>query len=125
MKLFALISVLVASLAGCGSSDSVSPREGCEDLAVALCDRLYTCFTAAELDAAGYPASEAACVTEFETTQGCAAQTEDNACEGNETFHGDEASNCIDQTQGLECSQVRSGDIDDAAPACDKVCAVD
>jgi hypothetical protein len=119
-------SILISTAAACGGG-GVTPREGCEQAAVALCDQLYTCFTAAELAAAGYPTTEAACVTQFHTTQGCAAQTEANACTGNETYHADQADNCIDQIGGLECTQVRDPNfnVDVAAPACGKVCAVD
>jgi hypothetical protein len=119
--------ILSAVLAACGGGGGLSPREGCEESAVALCGRLYACYTPAELAAAGYPATEGACVTMFQTQQGCAAQTTENACQGNETYHADEADDCISQISGLDCAQVRDPNlnIDTAAPACARVCAVD
>ena len=84
-------------------------------------------FGAQELAAAQYPATEAGCVTNFQTNAGCANQTTANACDGNETYHASYADDCVDQVRGLECSQVRDPNLntDTAAPACGKVCAVD
>lgn len=118
-------SVLAVSLAACGS-DGLAPRAACEQAAVELCGRFYTCFTAAELATAGYPTTEAACVTMTQAQQGCAAQTVANACTGNEKYHSSEAQTCADQIGGLACSQVRDANLvlEVAAPACGKVCAV-
>jgi hypothetical protein len=126
MRLNIIGTVIAVALSACSGSDGVSPREGCEQAAVELCGRFYTCFTAAELATAGYPASEAACVTMTQAQQGCAAQTVANACTGNETYHPSEAASCVDQIGGLSCSQVRDAnlDINVAAPACAKVCVV-
>ena len=75
--------------------------------------------------AAGFPSSEAACVTEWETDEGCANQTVENTCDSGETYHPNEASSCLSQLRALDCSQVRSGDIEAQAPACDRVCTVE
>ena len=120
---------MLAGLAvGCGgSSDGLTPRTACEDSQANLCERLYACYTPAELASLGFPANEAACVTQLQSSQGCASQTASNACTGNERYHPDQASACIDQISGLACSQVRDPDLvlTTAAPACAKVCAVD
>jgi hypothetical protein len=126
MKALALIALV--TLAGCPKmEESIAPREACEGVGTSLCERLYACFSDAELAAAGFPSSEAACVTQFEDDQGCRAQTVENACDGNETYHGDHASVCLDQIEGLSCAQLRSSnlDVEKAAPACGTVCQID
>jgi hypothetical protein len=89
-----------------------------------LCDRFYACFTAAEISDAMLPATEAACVTMFETDFSCAQQTVANTCSTG-AYHGDQASLCADQLHGLACSTVRDPNFDQAtaAPACAKVCS--
>ena len=119
-----IIASVVFGVAACGGDPT--PKEACNDVAVALCERLYACFTAQELAAAQYPSSESGCVTQLETQEGCAAKTTANACDGNEKYHGNYADSCTDQVSGLECSQVRDPNFnaDTAAPACDKVCSI-
>lgn len=120
--------MMLAAIAGCGgSSDGLTPRGACEDVQANLCERLYACYTPAELASLGFPASEAACVTQLQASEGCANQTASNTCTGNERYHPDQANTCVDQISGLACSQVRDPDLSltTAAPACAKVCAVD
>lgn len=121
--LFAALSALTA----CPADESISPREACEGVSVALCERIYSCLSPEELGAAGLPANEAACVEAMDRDQGCAAQTLANACDGNETFHGTKANQCLDQLAGLDCGQIRSDSLDlaQAAPACNLVCTID
>jgi hypothetical protein len=118
---------LAAGACGGGSGGGGSPQAACEDAQASLCERLYTCYTDAELGALGFPSSEAACVTMLQGSEGCARQTQDNACTGNERYHADQADACVDQIAGLTCGQLRDEelDLDKAAPACGKVCAVD
>lgn len=125
--LASLFLLFTGGAAACGSEDSSSPRAACEDLTVSLCTQLYTCLSPAELQAAGYPANEAACVTQMQQALGCAAQTLDNACMGNESYHADKAARCTDQVVGLECTQLRDPDFDleKGAPACGQICTVD
>ena len=120
--LFGCFGMVVA----CGGSDGVSPRQACEDSASALCERFYACYTAQELASAGFPSSEAACVTTLQSQQGCAAETTQNICTGNAKYSPVEAQKCSDQITGLSCSQVRDPFFDEAtaAPACTMVCAV-
>ena len=84
-------------------------------------------MTPQELAAGQYPPTEAACVSQYKTLFGCAEQTAENACEGNEVYKADQADKCVDQVAGLDCSQVRDPDFDTetAAPACDQVCVVE
>lgn len=123
---FLLLVGLVA--AGCGGGAAgITPRSACEDAQANLCERLYTCYTPAELASLGFPSNEAACVTMLQAAEGCAGQTAENACTGNERYHADQANTCVDQINGLECSQVRDPDLEltVAAPACGRVCVVD
>ncbi len=127
-KLFALLGLgFLLACTACGTDDSASPREACEDLTVALCSQIYTCLSPAELAAAGYPASEAACITGYQAQLGCAAQTLDNACIGNETYHAAAAARCTEQVGNLECTQLRDPSFNafDGAPACKQVCSID
>jgi hypothetical protein len=112
---------------GGGGDGGITPRVACEDAQANLCERLYTCYTPAELGSLGFPSNEAACVTMLQSAEGCARQTTDNTCTGNERYHAAQASECVDQINGLECSQVRDPDLvlNVAAPACGRVCAVD
>jgi hypothetical protein len=121
---FILVGLLVSTAAACGSDPS--PSAACNQIVVATCAKFYECLTAAELASIGYPASEAACVTQQEQMAGCANQTAANACTGNETYHGDQVDPCDSQIKGLECSQIRDPafNIDNAAPACNKVCSI-
>jgi len=123
-KLFGLVCVV--ALAACGGGGGGSPAQQCRDGVAATCGQLYTCLSPTELAAAGYPATEAACITMLEASAGCDAQTADNACTGNETYHSDKADQCVDQINGLECTQLRDPafDLNTAAPACGQVCAV-
>jgi len=115
------------SAIGCGGgSDGLAPRQACEQLSAALCQREYACYTAAELQALGFPPTEAACVTGLQSDLGCSQETTTNVCTGNEKYHADQAGLCVDQIKGLQCSQVRDPnfDQDTAAPACAKACSV-
>jgi hypothetical protein len=120
--------VALVAVVGCGGSgDGADPKAACQDQQVTVCERFYTCYTADELEAIGFPPTEAACVTMLQASEGCSQQTTENVCVGNERYHADQADDCLDQIAGLACSQVRNPDLDIelAAPACGKVCAVD
>ena len=122
MKKIMLIAIVVV---GCGGDDGASPAAACRQAVEVTCSKIYECFTEPERTAAGFPATEAACVTEQEQMEGCANQTTENVCDAGETYHANEASSCIDQLGALSCDQVRSGDIEMQAPACDRVCTVE
>ncbi|HEY6177180.1 MAG TPA: hypothetical protein VIX73_22140 [Kofleriaceae bacterium] len=127
VRTIAGLMMLAGLAAGCGGGDGITPRAACEDLQANLCERLYACYTPAELSSLGFPSNEAACVTQLQSSEGCANQTTANVCTGNERFHAAMANQCLDQITGLACSQVRDPDLvlSTAAPACGKVCAVD
>jgi hypothetical protein len=112
---------------GCGGSDGLNPREGCERLMEVLCHQIYACYTADEIMAEQFPPTEAACVMTLQNDAACAQETDANACAAGQTFHPDEAQSCVNQIDALSCAQVRSSgtDLETAAPSCSRVCAVD
>jgi hypothetical protein len=128
MRAFMCLGIVaLAVMVACGGSSAPSASQACNEGASALCERLYACFTAAELQAAGYPATESACVTMTQTTDGCSAKTNANFCTGsNQVFHPDQVDGCLSQIMGLQCADVRSTnfDVNVSAPTCAKVCAV-
>ena len=122
-----MVAAGVAVGCGGGGGAGISPRAACEDMWANFCERVYACYTDAEVADAGLPSTEAACVTMIQANRGCAAQTVENTCEGNARYHADQADICVDQISGLSCSQVRDDSVDlfVVAPACGKMCAID
>ncbi|HTR55320.1 MAG TPA: hypothetical protein VMJ10_31795 [Kofleriaceae bacterium] len=118
---------MLVSACATNGGDQVSPEQACNSMASALCERIYACYTPEELAAASYPASEAACETMLEASEGCTAETEQNACTGNAKYDSSEAAKCSDQITGLTCSQIRDPLFDEQtdAPACALVCAIE
>ena len=118
-----MISMVVATagLGACGGG-SASPKEQCQDFAKVFCNRVYECYTAAEVMTAGFPASEAECVAKQESVQMCATATTTTACEMNETFHPDKADTCVGELEAASCTEVHSGMASAYAPSCDAVC---
>ena len=117
-----LVLGFVATLAACGGDD-VDPEAACNELVEVTCAKVYECLSSAELQTAGYPPGEPACVSQFKVQLGCAEATVDNACDGNETYHPEEVDDCVDQNAGLSCQQVRDGTGE--TPACDRICTVE
>jgi hypothetical protein len=112
-------------LAGC-AADGPTPRAACEQVVSGLCARLYTCFSSDEFAGAGLPSTQAACITQGEANEGCAARTATNSCSGGtERYHASEVASCLDQIDSLNCGEVRQTGISVGAPACDKICAID
>lgn len=126
MKLLKAATAALLFATGCGGSD-ITPKDACQMDASAECSRIYACYTAAELAAANYPATESACVTMNETAAGCDAKTTANACTGgNEVYQPDKVGPCIDQINGLTCAQIRTSPfvLETVAPACAEVCII-
>jgi hypothetical protein len=112
---------------GCGDSNGLNPREGCERLVEVLCHQIYSCFSDAERMADGFPATEASCVMLLQDDSECAQETDQNACPAGQTYHGNEAESCVNQIGALSCAQVRDSgtDLQAAAPSCGRVCTVE
>jgi hypothetical protein len=115
---FAAASLALA-LSACGGS---SPSAACNDAASAACDKMYTCYTGAELDAIKgiYGATAAECTTKLQTMQNCAAKTStSNACETGKTYDSAAASTCISEFKALSCDALKAN----MTPAsCNNVC---
>lgn len=125
MKAIKFVSaILLLGTVGCGSDKS--PVESCNQLDETVCARLYECYTPAALAAAGFPASESACVTMQQAADGCAAKTSSNFCTaGNAVFHGDAVDGCLNQLDGLTCAEVMSSqNVQAAAPKCADICVI-
>jgi hypothetical protein len=130
----ALALSLTALLASaCGGDDdggsTKSPQQLCNNLAAAICAQVYKCLPAAAIDAEQFGTSEAGCVSMQKMEQGCDSITADNACDGSEKYHADQASKCVDQINAASCTQLiaagTAGDLSAAAPACAMICVVD
>lgn len=116
-------TILLLGAVGCGS-DSTSPSEACNQIDATICARIYECYTAADIAAAGLPASESACITQEQAADGCAAKTTANACTGgNAVYHGENVGGCLDQLDGLTCAEVMSNtNVVTGAPKCAELC---
>jgi hypothetical protein len=121
---------LVLAFMGCGGDDDdesgSSPQALCQRIADTQCTKIYDCFSAADLEAAGFPPTSSGCKSQLRDDLGCDAASADDLCEGNETFHASEANRCVDQMDSASCGQVMEAeDVTDVAPACDQVCTID
>ena len=113
-------------LGACGGG-STSPVDACNQETETTCARIYECYTAAQLQTAGYPAAESACVTQFEASEGCAAKTSDNFCTpSTAVYHGEAVDGCISQVEALSCADIMQHiqDINTVAPKCAEVCVI-
>lgn len=124
MKRRVLFVLCLALASACGGDDAEDPAEACERLVEITCDKLYSCLTEAEREFLNLPATEGACIAQFSDQAGCAEQTVDNICQGNEVYQPDAAAKCLDQAAALECSQARDG-VEGDLPACDDFCQVE
>lgn len=118
----------VLATPGCGDDDGASDSDVqalCRKIADTFCDQFFECLSAEERGFLGLPDSLSACKSQMREEQGCEAASADDACEGNETFKRANAEKCINQFSKASCSQVRSGDFEDYAPACEEVCVVE
>jgi len=127
MKGLKLVSAVGLVLIGACGSSSVSPVDACNQEVQTECTRVYECFTAAELQTAGFPASESACVTQFEASEGCSAKTADNFCTpSTAVYHGEAVDGCISQVEALSCADLKANiqNLIPVAPKCGEVCVI-
>jgi hypothetical protein len=126
MNAIKLVSAaLLLGLVGCSDS-SQSPVEFCNTAAETQCTRIYECYTPVQIAAANYPATESACVTQTETTNGCTAKTTANICTAsNAVYHGEAVDACVAQVNNLTCAEFESStDLDTVAPKCADICVI-
>ena len=124
LKLVSAVGMLM--LGACGSS-SVSPVDACNQEVETECARVYACYTAAQLQAANFPASESACITQFEASEGCSAKTADNFCTpSTAVYHGEAVDGCISQVEAVSCADLMANiqNLNAVAPKCTEVCVI-
>jgi uncharacterized protein YgiB involved in biofilm formation len=118
MRTRALALVFFLSLA-CGSDD-LTPVEGCKQVYSVICDRIFSCFTAAELDAAKdvVGLNRADCNIKFGAANCSMAQA---SCDLGEKFNSGNAEMCVGMLGGLSCNDIKRDPI--PLPAiCSQVC---
>ena len=121
--------LIVTGAVACGDDEEFTDSDAqalCRQMADTTCEKLYECISDADLAAAGFPASEAACKTQLRDEEGCEAYTAAKGnCEGSEIFKKDKADACIRQVGEASCNQVSSEGFDEFAPACLETCTVE
>jgi len=126
MKGLKLVSAVGLLLGACGSS-SVSPVDACNSEVMTECARIYECYTPAQLAAANFPASESACITQFEASEGCSAKTAANFCTpSTAVYHGEAVDGCEAQVNALSCADLMANiqNLNAVAPKCAEVCVI-
>lgn len=118
-----VVSALSSACSSDDKSSSGSPEAVCNETATVFCSRLYECATAAEIQLIFGYTSEAQCVSTSKMEAGCDSITAENACEGSQKYHHDQAEKCVSQFEAATCAQIQ-GEIEDYAPACTLICTV-
>lgn len=91
-------------LAGCG----LSPRDYCDEVASATCERLFACTSGAARDELIAVYTDVNVCTEamsFRST--CSTQTERSLCR-DRRWNGAKAAACVEEIQRLACDQLRT-----------------
>lgn len=114
LRTFVVASVAALALSACGSS----PQALCKDITATTCNKLYTCYTGAELDGIKtiYGASESECATKLQTMSNC---DKAEPCETGQTYNASEASKCASDFKGLSCDAVKGSMF---PSSCNNVC---
>ena len=114
-----LLAAVLSLAAGCSSeTDGGTPGAGgttgpggtadattlCNELATAICSKLYGCYTAEELVTVSKVAGqdEAGCITKWVTDLGCATDPTD--CEAGQTYNSAKAQECVSDYKALTCA---------------------
>ncbi|MEW6431639.1 MAG: hypothetical protein AB1730_09010 [Myxococcota bacterium] len=111
-------AVLAFALSACGTS----PEQLCNDAVAAMCNKMYTCYTGAELDAikSQFGPTEADCTSKFKTQAACASKKDSStACETGKTYDASAASACVSDFKALSCEALK-GNM--TPTSCDNVC---
>lgn len=107
------------AVASCGGDSGPSPEQGCKDLVATLCNKIFDCYTAAELaeakDQVGNSKSD--CATKLQSAQ-CTSTAV--MCDAGKTYHADKAQSCLDQIKAFSCTDIKNDTPDPAI--CDQVC---
>jgi hypothetical protein len=121
----AACAVSVWGFVACGSDSNggtgtiSSAVDACKEADKVLCDKIFKCYTAAELSAAKeiVGLNTADCVIKFDA--GCTPDMKN--CNAGQVFHADKAQACVDGYKTFTCDDIKRDPIVDPA-ACDQVC---
>jgi hypothetical protein len=103
---------LILLVAACGSNAtstdaaSSSPVAACQSVGTSFCERMYTCYSAAEIAGFQLPTTEAACVTQ-ENANCTMATPEPGYCKGTAQTSGSAATMCSAELSALTCDQFK------------------
>lgn len=118
-RLFVFAAAALAfALSACGTS----PEQACNDAVAASCNKMYTCYTGAELDAikSQFGATEADCTTALKTAAACASKKDAaSACETGKTYDAAAASSCVSDFKALSCDALKANM---TPSSCNNVC---
>ena len=118
----ALLGLSSLALPACsGKSDSGTPSktDQCQALYKVECDKVYSCFTAAELaQTTEFGTSKADCPAALEAATPCAQLT---ACDSGQTYNAAKATECTNAFSAETCTTFTDPTAD-APAACGEVC---
>lgn len=111
---------------GSGSGGSSDPVAQCKQLATTICSAFFGCFTKAQQEAAvdTIGDNETDCVTKWESADELNCTTEGVKCDSGQTYHADEANECVQQFEAFSCSQFMgfAAGTTDTPAACNEIC---
>lgn len=111
-SLFVALSLFVAA---CGTS----PQQACKDIVAATCNKMFTCYTGAELDAIKtfFGSSESECVTKLNAQSSC---DKEQPCDSPKTYDATAASKCVSDYKAMSCADLKSST--GGPSSCETVC---
>jgi hypothetical protein len=106
-------ALLIGSLlvAACGDSTTAqtdapsSATAACESVGTSFCERMYTCYSAADIAGFQLPATQAGCVTQENANCG-AATPEPGYCKGTAQTSTANATSCSAELSALTCAEL-------------------
>ena len=106
---------LIAGCGGCGDTVDEFPPEA----AKAICEKIYSCCTAAELSGnSTYGPNQAACESSLRNQLAGPNRLKQSESKGRLVYHDDLFDECIAQYKALSCEQLKSN-VTTVTPACD------
>lgn len=88
-----------------GPSGTTDPAVLCNELATAICSKLYSCYTAEQLVSMTQIAAhdQAGCVTQWATNLDCATDPTD--CEAGQTYDSGKGQQCVNDYKAFTCAE--------------------
>jgi hypothetical protein len=102
---------LILLFAACGSdastsADAASAVAACQSVGTSFCERMYACYTAAEIAGFQLPTTQAECVTQ-ENANCTMATPEPGYCKGTAQTSATAATMCSAELTALTCDQLK------------------